>query len=157
MSAALRASRTASGGPQLTIPWASERQSARRRISSPTRGITGVSTVARREAGRKLSGVEQRAKRRTGPGIRCSETSLCGPVRTQSTPGLGLSPQSRSCFPPCPLTLTLASLFIGRKSDFDWIGRPRKALALFLIGVFVYFSVASTHGYLAWNRAGIQA
>ncbi len=63
----------------------------------------------------------------------------------------------RYLLPLYPLTLILASLFINRNSDFDLVGRPGKALILFLIGIFAYFSVASTHDYLAWNRARWQA
>jgi 4-amino-4-deoxy-L-arabinose transferase-like glycosyltransferase len=66
-------------------------------------------------------------------------------------------PFDRYLVPLYPLILILTSLFIGKESDFDQIGRHGKVLVLFLISIFAYFSVASTHDYLAWNRARWQA
>jgi len=59
----------------------------------------------------------------------------------------------RYLLPLYPLTLILISLFVPSNSDFDLIGRSGKALTVILIGLFAYFSVASAHDYLAWNRA----
>ena len=66
-------------------------------------------------------------------------------------------PFDRYLLPLYPFTLILVSLFIGEKSDLDLVGWPGKALILFLITLFAYFSIASTHDYLAWNRARWQA
>lgn len=66
-------------------------------------------------------------------------------------------PFDRYLLPLYPLILILASLFIGKNSDSNLIGRPSKALSFFLIGIFACYSVASTHDYLAWNRARWQA
>jgi hypothetical protein len=66
-------------------------------------------------------------------------------------------PFDRYLLPLYPLTLILACIFVSENSDFDLIGLPDKALTLFLISLFAYFSVASTHDFLAWNRARWQA